>query len=142
MFLSANLTEASFDFTFQSGYIQIRNSLPLSVNILFFTFQSGYIQMVETMGKIADAITFTFQSGYIQMSFGKRDTKKHHTFTFQSGYIQMNEGRHLLDLPSTLHSNLVIFKFNAFSSSIGKIFLYIPIWLYSNARLGCTAYPI
>ena len=55
--------------------------------------------------------TFTFQSGYIQIVLAFTKPPCASFFTFQSGYIQICSGLH----------------------DINKyIFLYIPIWLYSN----------
>ena len=83
-----------------------------------FTFQSGYIQMLNTFLKLALIINFTFQSGYIQML----------TLRWLCGMIK------------TLHSNLVIFKFELLRIYQRRITLYIPIWLYSNSVASLTHY--
>ena len=55
-------------------------------------------------------------------------------FTFQSGYIQMLESVLTPCSNPALHSNLVIFKSDGHSVCCIAIFLYIPIWLYSNGN--------
>ena len=77
------------NFTFQSGYIQIkRRWLVLSRCYLYipiwlysnqvqgrknqysdaFTFQSGYIQIFPILYAAPTSVSFTFQSGYIQIA--------------------------------------------------------------------------
>ena len=54
-------------FTFQSGYIQIKQQRFADEYIISFTFQSGYIQIMEKLEQVEATLTFTFQSGYIQI---------------------------------------------------------------------------
>ena len=76
-----------------------------------FTFQSGYIQI--GFGNIVynTIKNFTFQSGYIQIMSDLNRTCKFFTFTFQSGYIQIPQPNSCIIPRYTLHSNLVIFKY-------------------------------
>ena len=62
-------------FTFQSGYIQIKERLNLLEVIRGFTFQSGYIQMMFFINITERSSIFTFQSGYIQIFFGKSENR-------------------------------------------------------------------
>ena len=75
-----------------------------------FTFQSGYIQMYSLVMLTLLASSFTFQSGYIQISLHLKSVRRAVTFTFQSGYIQMARLLIMVEEQRTLHSNLVIFK--------------------------------
>ena len=64
-----------------------------------------------------DINPFTFQSGYIQINIQSEETLFILTFTFQSGYIQIK----MATTPNPC------------------IYLYIPIWLYSNdIATGCA----
>ena len=47
----------------------MKNLYRLPVLKLDFTFQSGYIQMKEATKKLLSCSNFTFQSGYIQIIF-------------------------------------------------------------------------
>ena len=144
----------AFNFTFQSGYIQIMSGLILKTsyktlhsnlvifkflifiinslaNILYipiwlysnfaglcrreqtynFTFQSGYIQISLNISFRVVTKFFTFQSGYIQIPTSRISCKMCIVFTFQSGYIQIKYSR---------------------VCQRCTVYLYIPIWLYSN----------
>ena len=99
---------------------------------VIFTFQSGYIQM----GDYLQVTTYPIYL-YIPIWLYSNQTASSiqcnlQPFTFQSGYIQISFLRFALLLYYSLHSNLVIFKLNLTLSFFAVIYLYIPIWLYSN----------
>ena len=75
-----------------------------------FTFQSGSIQIGTAIGAVVGGPVFTFQSGSIQILFATPE----------------------ISLLSTLHSNLVLFKYFRHPISAITKYLYIPIWFYSN----------
>ena len=75
---------------------------------------------------------FTFQSGSIQIYGLVSSESASNSFTFQSGSIQMSHLHHREHLEHPLHSNLVLFKWQAQRTWQRYYFLYIPIWFYSN----------
>ena len=97
-----------------------------------FTFQSGSIQIIAAACAVCKFVIFTFQSGSIQIFLHLPLLYSIFTFTFQSGSIQMELHFYIKYPCQSLHSNLVLFKF--FSRSAGRevLYLYIPIWFYSN----------
>ena len=62
-----SLLQVSFNFTCQSGYIQMYHVPPFRCHIISFTFQSGYIQIKSLPAVVIIVSIFTFQYGYIQM---------------------------------------------------------------------------
>ena len=102
-------------FTFQSGSIQITWNRCSSFTKFHFTFQSGSIQIQKQPREIFFELIFTFQSGSIQIGNAPDYSFIYAHFTFQSGSIQMSQN--CRSLPQYLY-------------------LYIPIWFYSNL-LNC-----
>ena len=79
--------------------------------LVIFTFQSGSIQMCTVSQTHDNPLFFTFQSGSIQISLHDRNKLEFNIFTFQSGSIQMLLVLYVHPTSSTLHSNLVLFKY-------------------------------
>ena len=119
-------------FTFQSGSIQIIICLKLCYAFRNFTFQSGSIQMYISANQDNIVSTFTFQSGSIQIrwkadTFLKKTTLHSNLVLFKFFYVDFPHGS-----AYSLHSNLVLFKCNGSTEPSQIVILYIPIWFYSN----------
>ena len=122
-----------WNFTFQSGYIQIVWPIYSKLLSYSFTFQSGYIQIYHHHDQTI--LSFPLHSNLVIFKSDRHisitihyilyipiwlysntssnvQTNTVNTFTFQSGYIQMIRIFHFIECQSSLHSNLVIFKFH------------------------------
>ena len=77
---------------------------------------------------------FTFQSGSIQIFSSSPLVAQSKSFTFQSGSIQIMVKTIIDKFKKSLHSNLVLFKSIITLYKFCIIWLYIPIWFYSNVN--------
>ena len=98
------------NFTFQSGYIQIKGEMQTGQIYINFTFQSGYIQIITTLGKVVDIMSLHSNLVIFKLELKKYSISFKYIFTFQSGYIQILQIYQLQLFHLPLHSNLVIFK--------------------------------
>ena len=100
---------------------------------MYFTFQSGYIQILSTLQ--VHMFLNPLHSNLVIFKYSKCHQNESHLkiFTFQSGYIQIL--LYLLDIALWIFLYIPIWLYsNSFSkqdSSLSRA-LYIPIWLYSN----------
>ena len=99
-----------------------------------FTFQSGSIQIFSSSPLVAQSKSFTFQSGSIQIFSSSPLVAQSKSFTFQSGSIQIMVKTIIDKFKKSLHSNLVLFKSIITLYKFCIIWLYIPIWFYSNVN--------
>ena len=76
-------------FTFQSGYIQIKDRIGQPTIKLDLYIPIWLYSNIAAACAVCKFVIFTFQSGYIQIVSDLYRTRVFFTFTFQSGYIQM-----------------------------------------------------
>ena len=140
----ANLKKvADYFFTFQSGSIQmdpyaiLLHIFPaLHSNLVLFKFNKLHIS-------VSDIILYIPIWFYSNITDATNIVIEHYAFTFQSGSIQicMTPMEHMF-VPS-LHSNLVLFKFNSSDCyTYCSDCLYIPIWFYSNYMTSGVIAPL
>ena len=85
------------DFTFQSGYIQIKLSIPiiaigytLHSNLVIFKFAKGF-KNNELIALHSNLVIFKYACKAGLVVYAER-------FTFQSGYIQIGTCRHMIEI--------------------------------------------
>ena len=98
------------NFTFQSGYIQIKGEMQTGQIYINFTFQSGYIQIITTLGKVVDIMSL--HSNLVIFKFFRSTNSNCSICLYIPIWLYSNFGRLNSEhnLETALHSNLVIFK--------------------------------
>ena len=114
---------------------------PINVLSLFeFTFHYGSIQIERLAQLMIDAPKFTFHYGSIQITIIYFVATSTHKFTFHYGSIQIRASEHAKHLDLDLHSTMVLFKLLLSSPNISSLYIYIPLWFYSNPSLSAAAF--
>ena len=125
----------------------------MSKKYIWFTFQYGSIQMFQKLHYheiknhlhsnmvlfkwmyeryVSNNQEFTFQYGSIQINNKLKELLNEIEFTFQYGSIQIHVSKAWYYRDKHLHSNMVLFKSNAYEVRFLQLTIYIPIWFYSN----------
>ena len=97
-----------------------------------FTFQSGSIQMDAY--NLYGVIIVTLHSNLVLFKCGRRLYYLRQFYPLHSNLVLFKSTIRICSpiFQKTLHSNLVLFKSLATLLIKSEIFLYIPIWFYSN----------